>query len=363
MLRLNNECHQATNEAPAQDAELFLMRAASPKALASAAAELARAAQGWDYREFVLAARESACNSRHGGSHLAAVVAADPGELVARAAKLAFDIRLGAETQSDGVYTGQADQNCRIAVLFSGAAVQPIRGNDLWTRRFAESRRLQRELVGLGDCALDTSSATARAVAAEFAGWKLLERCNVQPTAAMGTGAGELLAYAAAGVVDEDDVMPLAARMGSESGLCMALQQRAFDDPALPVVSSVTGNVVQDGSNAKDLLVQQLAASAKPEQALTTIEADLLIDVSCNGEFVDVALSQGRLAVAIKPHGGSIKGLLSAIGAAFAAGAPVNAAALYEDRRLSAGTRSLPLKTLHAHRANEEAYQSGAVLR
>lgn len=334
MLRRIRERYQASDRALAQDAELFLIRAASPKALASAAAELAKAAQGWDYWEFVLAARESACNSRRGGSCSAAVVASSTGELMASLAQLAFDIRLGVEPRGEGVFTGQTQDHSGIAVLFSGTAVPPCQGNDLWSDRFVESRRIKDEIAELAGSTGCSPSLSVRAVAAEFAGWKLLERCNISPCTAMGSGAGELLAFAAAGVVDEDDVLPLAAKMSSESNLCMALQQSAFDDPALPVVSSVTGDVVRDGGRAKDLLVQQFSASARPDQALAAIKADLLIDLSCNGEFVDGALAQGRTAIAVKPHGGSVRGLLSAIGAAFAAGAPVNAAALYEDRQI-----------------------------
>lgn len=350
MLRRIRERDQATSGALAQDAELFLMRAASPKALAAAAAEMAKAAQSWDCGEFVLAARESACNSRRGGSYSAAVVASDPGELVASLAKLAFDIRLGMVPQTEGVFTGQTQKNFGIAVLFSGAAIPPFRGNDLWSDRFVECRRINGEIAELIDSAGDLPALKVRAVAAEFAGWKLLERCSIRPSMAMGSGAGELLAFAAADVVDEDDVLPLAARMSSQSNLCMALQQSAFDDPALPVVSSVTGDVVQDGGKAKDLLVQQFSASARPEQALAAIKADLLIDVSCNGEFVEAALAQGRKAIAVKPYGGSVRGLLSAIGAAFAAGAPVNAAALYEDRQMGPSRTAPSLQAVHLER-------------
>ncbi len=307
---------------------MFLLRAASAKALATAAAELARTAQSWDDDAFVLGARESACNRRQDGSHLAAVVAADPGELVRKLAELAFDIRMGAEPRAEGVFIGKAREQCRIAVLFSGEMPPRAQCNDLWTERFAESRWIEEEIASLGSAATQPQAEKIRAVAAEFAGWKLLERCNIRPSTAMGTGRGELLAFAAAGVVDEYDVMLLAAKMGSPSGLCMALQQRAFDDPAMPMVSSVTGDVVQDGGDAKELLVEQFAASAQPEQALAAIEADLLVDVSCSGKFVDAARAQGYHAVGVKPHSGSVKGLLLAVRAAFAAGAPVNAAAL-----------------------------------
>lgn len=147
MLRRIRERYQASDRALAQDAELFLIRAASPKALASAAAELAKAAQGWDYWEFVLAARESACNSRRGGSCSAAVVASSTGELMASLAQLAFDIRLGVEPRGEGVFTGQTQDHSGIAVLFSGTAVPPCQGNDLWSDRFVESRRIDRKSV------------------------------------------------------------------------------------------------------------------------------------------------------------------------------------------------------------------------
>lgn len=74
--------------------------------------------------------------------------------------------------------------------------------------------------------------------------------------------------------------------------------------------------------------------SARFEQAMADAAPDLLIEIGPGCGLAERAAEMGVTALSTETYSGPVECFLSALGAAFAAGLPVNTAALYEDRRL-----------------------------
>jgi malonyl CoA-acyl carrier protein transacylase len=289
-----------------------------------------------------IAARESICDARRPEAWRAALVAADTVELTKNLLKLADAARRSKAICGDKVWLRKPDHTPIIAFLFSGTSTDTNQtgGRDIWTQRFAESRSAFRAARATSplDCALSEGSATiadVKAVAAAgFAAWQVLERCNLDADIAFGDQLGQLTALTWAGVVDRDDFFALANTCTDKSCALDALTSFAFDDPAREVISAVTGGTVDIDTDVRGLIANHLMAPCDVTRSMTNISADLVIELGMGSVLTTAATNCGHRALAIDAHGSSVIGLLSVLGEAFVLGAPVNAAALYEDRRL-----------------------------
>lgn len=102
------------------------------------------------------------------------------------------------------------------------------------------------------------------------------------------------------------------------------------------LLSSVTGDWLAPGHDLVELLSSQLTEPVRFHAALTRLagEARLMIEVGPGRALSRLAREAGMAAVSVDAFGPSLAPLLAAIGAAFCAGAPIKAAALFADRDL-----------------------------
>jgi enediyne polyketide synthase len=117
--------------------------------------------------------------------------------------------------------------------------------------------------------------------------------------------------------------------------LAQQLLQERMEAPQRHVVSTVSGAVLRPEEDLRDLLCRQVTSPVKFIEAVTTAAAgvDLFIEVGPGQVLAGLAADSVRVpVVALDAGGPSLKGLLQAAGAAFALGAPVNCAALFEGR-------------------------------
>jgi enediyne polyketide synthase len=101
------------------------------------------------------------------------------------------------------------------------------------------------------------------------------------------------------------------------------------------VVSSVTGTAVEEGADLHQLLTDQITMPVQFAKAALRVaaEADLLIEVGPGSILTDIVSQQFDVpTIALNAGGESLRGLLTAAGAAFAIGAPVRPKALFADR-------------------------------
>lgn len=318
-----------------QEAELFLLSARSPESLAAKAAAMADATGTWTGEQFALHARETACKAKQAGNFRASVVAANPVTLSAALTAVAADPLGQTSLSRRAAFFGRADRPQRIVFAFPHGGAAGLAQSSGWLDRFWECRAAADEADGLLHRGRSqTAVQVLRNFAAGYAGWQIMQRCNVQPDAVIGAGNGELLACAAAGIVDEEDLLPLAAAAAREEPLGGLLSQFAFDDPAVPIYSASSGLPVDDGCDAKAILAGLGGVSTRFAEATAQAAPGLLIEVGPNGGLAERVAEMGYDGIAMDAQSGPVHCLLLALAAAFAAGAPLNAAALYEDRRL-----------------------------
>ena len=101
------------------------------------------------------------------------------------------------------------------------------------------------------------------------------------------------------------------------------------------VVSTVTGTAVEENTDLRQLLTDQITMPVLFAKAAGRIaaETDLLIEVGPGSILTDIVSQQFDVpAVALNVGGDSLRGLLTAAGAAFALGAPIQPKALFADR-------------------------------
>ncbi len=113
------------------------------------------------------------------------------------------------------------------------------------------------------------------------------------------------------------------------------LQQEAFSHPERPVASTVTGTLLGGEEDIKALLCNQITAPVRFIEAIARVQdaVDLFIEVGpgkiLSGLTADIS---SKPVIATDSGGPSLKGLLSAVAAAFVLGAPVKHEALFEGR-------------------------------
>ena len=109
------------------------------------------------------------------------------------------------------------------------------------------------------------------------------------------------------------------------------------------VYSTVTGGLLESDCDLRDLLCAQVTSPVRFTTALAAMDggSDLHIEVGPGAVLTGLVRDGGEIAVvAVDAGGNSLVGLLSALGAAFALGAPVKTAGLFANRF----TRPFPLE-------------------
>jgi len=101
------------------------------------------------------------------------------------------------------------------------------------------------------------------------------------------------------------------------------------------IISTVTGTAVEENADLRQLLTDQITMPVQFSKAggYIAAEADLLIEVGPGSILTDIMSQQFDVpAIALNVGGDSLRGLLTAAGAAFALGAPVQPKTLFADR-------------------------------
>ncbi|HEY2168711.1 MAG TPA: type I polyketide synthase, partial [Candidatus Angelobacter sp.] len=101
------------------------------------------------------------------------------------------------------------------------------------------------------------------------------------------------------------------------------------------IISTVTGTLVEETVDLRRLLTDQITMPVQFAKATARVaaEADLLIEVGPGSILTDIVSQQFDIpVVALNIGGDSLRGLLTAAGAAFTLGAPVQPKALFTDR-------------------------------
>jgi enediyne polyketide synthase len=101
------------------------------------------------------------------------------------------------------------------------------------------------------------------------------------------------------------------------------------------VISTVTGTAVEENTDLRQLLTDQITMPVLFGKAAGCLasEADLLIEVGPGSILTDIVSQQFDIpAIALNVGGESLRGLLTAVGTAFALGAPVQPKTLFADR-------------------------------
>jgi enediyne polyketide synthase len=105
------------------------------------------------------------------------------------------------------------------------------------------------------------------------------------------------------------------------------------------VFSTVTGALIKENEDLRELLCRQVTSPVRFQTALAALLGphqegiDLLIEVGPGSALNHLVCESAEIpVVALDAGGHSLKGLLQAVGAAFALGAPVKTAALFADR-------------------------------
>lgn len=128
---------------------------------------------------------------------------------------------------------------------------------------------------------------------------------------------------------------PLMADAATAFSRYLASERLNEMDEKKRVVSTVTGAVVEDNADLRQLLTDQITMPVLFGRAAGCLaaEADLLIEVGPGSILTDIVSQQFDVpAVALNVGGDSLRGLLTAAGAAFAIGAPVQPKTLFADR-------------------------------
>ncbi|WP_167532645.1 SDR family NAD(P)-dependent oxidoreductase [Streptomyces alboniger] len=186
--------------------------------------------------------------------------------------------------------------------------------------------------------------------------FRLLESCGVAPVAVLGHGIGAVCAAHAAGVLDLADAAQLAvahsrlAKKAAGSG-AVAVKNLSFREPALTVVSSLTGRAMRDHEfTDPEHWARQAVETFRFEdgvRCLSELGCSRLVEVGPSGDLTarvaDHFAGQGApTAVAAQrdkePEAAALVGALARL---HAVGADVDWAGVFADR----GARRIPLPT------------------
>jgi enediyne polyketide synthase len=128
---------------------------------------------------------------------------------------------------------------------------------------------------------------------------------------------------------------PLMADAATAFSRYLGSQRLGNASQAKRIISTVTGTTVDENADLQQLLTDQITMPVLFVKAAVHVaaETDLLIEVGPGSILTDIVSHQFDVpAVALNVGGDSLRGLLTAAGAAFALGAPVQSKALFADR-------------------------------
>lgn len=128
---------------------------------------------------------------------------------------------------------------------------------------------------------------------------------------------------------------PLMADAATAFSSYLASERLCNVSPKKRVVSTVTGTSVEESTDLRQLLTDQITKPVLFGRAAGCLasEADLLIEVGPGSILTDIVSQQFDVpAVALNVGSDSLRGLLTAAGAAFALGAPVQPKIFFADR-------------------------------
>ncbi len=128
---------------------------------------------------------------------------------------------------------------------------------------------------------------------------------------------------------------PLMADAATAFSLYLTSERLGDVNKTKRIFSTVTGTAVEENTDLCRLLTDQITMPVLFAKAARDIaaEADLVIEVGPGSILTDIVSRQFDIpAVALNVGSDSLRGLLTAAGAAFALGAPVQAKALFADR-------------------------------
>jgi len=412
--------HECQLLSSAQDAEVLLLGAPDTTALRQQVQHLCSIAHRLSRAEITdLAAHlAGALASRQ---VRAALVASSPAELVQGLALLQQWLIQGVTQRLDlhaGVCLGSGATFPRLGFLFPGQGSPAHQGGGRWRQRFADVQRLYAQVpCPAGGDGTSTAVVQPAIVMASLAALRVLTRCGVNASVAVGHSLGELTALHWAGVLDETALLQLAtvrgqamAALGSPTGAMASIaagvstvtgllqhasvviagmnspQQtviagamdavrqvvaraqaqglravtlpvsHAFHSPLVaaavpalaahlahvplqpvqrPIVSTVLGAAVPPDADLTALLCDQVTAPVRFAEAVTLADhgVDLWLEVG-PGNVLSGLLTAcvPTPVVALDASGPTLRGLLQALGAVYALGTPLNAAALFAER-------------------------------
>lgn len=261
-----------------QDAELFVLAAASRVQLIVAIHDLAATASGISLAE--LADLSAALATRtHRGAVRAAVVAQTPSELAKRLRRLAAVVERGADRHLDparGTFAHASNGSApRVTYLFPGQASSTYRDGGCWSRRFPEVRSLYASADLRPERSRgDTEAAQPAIMIASVAGLDVLDRMGVEADRAVGHSLGELTALYWGGALDRVSLLELTRARGrimgalprGEGGMASVMADAATLEPLLHglelVVAAINGpahTTVSGRQAAVDALVERAA--------------------------------------------------------------------------------------------------------
>ncbi len=113
------------------------------------------------------------------------------------------------------------------------------------------------------------------------------------------------------------------------------LSTEDFNGMRRRVISTVTGTTLENNADLRELLAAQITSPVRFAEAVAVAakEIDLFIEVGPGAVLTGIAAEcSDKPVVAMNCGSESLRGLLSAVGAAFAVGANVRASALFESR-------------------------------
>lgn len=126
---------------------------------------------------------------------------------------------------------------------------------------------------------------------------------------------------------------PLVASCAQQVGDILA--KEGFNPLLRPIASTVTGDFLREDEDLRDLLCRQVTSPVRFIEAVNVAlrDLDLLLEVGPGEVLTELVNGFAAIpALAVDAGGDSWRGLLKAFGAAFAMGAQVKPAALFEDR-------------------------------
>ncbi|MEU8121765.1 SDR family NAD(P)-dependent oxidoreductase [Spirillospora sp. NPDC049024] len=285
-----------------QDAELFVLDADSPAALAERATALAGVAEAAARSELPdFAAHLAGRLARR--PWRAAVVAGAPAALAAalrRVADLAGEATgqagEGAVRHIDpasGVFVGGPGEQPRIVLLFPGQGSGTRSDGGALRRRFESVEELyEAAALPAGADQVETAVAQPRIATASAAGLRVLTALGVEGGAAVGHSLGEITALHWADALDEDALLRIAAARGA------TMSELAEDDGAMAGITADAATVAALLDGADDGVV--IAGHNGPRQTVVSGPADGLLRVI--GRATRAGLQAVRLPVSHAFH-------------------------------------------------------------